>query len=238
MVEKLTQILVIEDDPDLPALLKAHMEAGSFQVTIAVDGPSGLALARRGHFDALIVDSNLPGLSGVELIKQLRTEGNRVPILMLTSRAEELDKVVGLNAGADDYVTKPFALAELLARINALTRRAAMPAPTSSPASATRVLGNLRIDLQMRRVFLREAPVDLTPLEFDLLAFLTSAPGRPFERAQILDAVWGTTVQEYEYSLTSVVARLRRKIEIDPASPKFVHTIRGIGYRFARFDEL
>ncbi len=236
MVEKLCQILVIEDDPDLPALLKAHMEVSSFQVTIAVDGPSGLALARRGHFDALIVDSNLPGLSGVELIKQLRADGNRVPILMLTSRADELDKVVGLNAGADDYVTKPFALAELLARINALTRRAAMP--QTSPATAARVFGDLTIDPQMRSVFLRGATVELTPLEFDLLAFLSASPGRPFDRSQILDAVWGTTVQEYEYSLTSVIARLRRKIEVDPAAPKFVHTIRGIGYRFARFDEL
>ena len=238
MVAKLLHILLIEDDPDLPALLKAHMEDGTYQVSIATDGPSGLSLARRNEFDALIVDSNLPGLSGVELIRQLRSEGIQVPALMLTSRADELDKVVGLNAGADDYVTKPFALAELLARVNALTRRGTIQQAPHRQATAPRVFGDLAIDSQMRRVLLRGEQVDLTPLEFDLLEFLAAAPGRPFDRAQILEAVWGTSVQEYDQSLTSVVARLRRKIEIDPATPKFVLTVRSIGYRFARRDEL
>ena len=238
MLERRVEILFIEDDPDLPELLKSHMEASSYRVSIAADGPTGLTMARNNSYDALIVDYNLPGLTGVEIIKRLREEGKQVPILMLTSRSDEIDKVLSLNAGADDYVTKPFALAELLARINALIRRSSIKQNNDTSTAQRLVFGSLVIEAEMRRVLLDGKEVDLTPLEFDLLLFLACSAGRPFDRGQILENVWGTTVQEYEYSLTSVVARLRKKIELDPANPRYILTMRGLGYRFARPDEV
>lgn len=237
MSTKKIEILFIEDDPDLPALLKSHLEVGQYRVTIAADGQEGLALARKGTFDILVVDYTLPSISGVDIVRRLREEGQVVPILMLTSRSEEIDKVLALNTGADDYVTKPFALAELMARINALLRRSAFAPTLAAPASRL-VIGPLTIDLEMRRVFVDSREIDLTPLEFNLLAYLAKSPGRPFDRVQILEDVWETSVQEYEYSLTSVIARLRKKLEVDPGRPKFILTLRGTGYRLARPDEL
>lgn len=238
MNQRRAEILIIEDDPDLPALLKSHMEVGDFRVTIAADGQEGLNIARKQSFDILIVDYNLPSLSGVDIVRKLREEGHTTPILMLTSRSDELDKVLALNTGADDYVTKPFALAELQARINALLRRSKVGSRGSDREVSRLVIGPLTIEPEMRRLFINDVEIDVTPLEFDLVAYLASSPGRPFDRAQILEEVWGTSVQEYEYSLTSVIARLRKKIEVDPAKPKIILTMRGLGYRLARPDEL
>ena len=238
MSDQFKQILVIEDDPDLPELLKKHLETLDYRVEVATTGSAGLELAKEKHFDLIVVDYNLPEFTGVQVIKSIRAEGQTTPVLMLTSRTDEIDKVTALNAGADDYVTKPFGLAELVARINALLRRSGMPSEAQEQGVGKLAFGNLEIDLSMRVVTKDGQLVDLTPLEFSLLEFLVQAEGRPLDRGVILEEVWGTEVREYEYSLTSVVARLRKKIEDTASNPKLIITVRGYGYRFARQDEL
>ena len=224
------RILVIEDDKDIVELVKYNLEKDGFQVTTTGDGASGLIQIRKAPPDLLILDLMLPKLSGLEICKEARKDPalNRLPILILTAKGEEADRVVGLELGADDYVTKPFSPRELAARVKALLRR-------TEPAGAGEKLieiGGLRIDPAAYRVTRSGKAVPMSTLEFRLLYFLAARPNRVFTRDQLLDGVWGTERFVTPRSVDVYVRRLREKIEIDPQHPAFMKTIRGAGYLF------
>jgi DNA-binding response OmpR family regulator len=226
------RLLVIEDEQDIAALLKLHLSDLPAEVTLARDGPSGLALALEGRFDALVLDLRLPGLSGLDLCRELRARARHVPILMLTARSAELDRVLGLELGADDYVTKPFSVLELQARVRALLRRAAQT--TAAPADAPHRLdcAELRIDRSQRRAWQAEQELVLTPREFDLLWHFMRHPGRAFTRAELLEQVWGYGHDGYDHTVNSHINRLRAKLGDDRTEARFIHTVWGVGYRF------
>lgn len=224
------KILLIEDDRDIVELVRYNLEKEGFQVTSTADGLSGLAQLRKAPPDLLLLDLMLPKLSGLEICKEIRRDQtlNRLPILMLTARGEEADRIVGLELGADDYVTKPFSPRELAARIKALLRR-------TEPASAAEKLievGELRIDPASYRVTRNGKAVPLSTLEFRLLYFLASRPDKVFTRDQLLDAVWGIDRFVTPRSVDVYVRRLREKIESDSQHPAYVKTVRGAGYLF------
>ncbi len=227
------RLLVIEDEQDIATLLELHLSDLPATVTIARDGPSGLALATEQRFDAIVLDLRLPGLSGLDLCRALRSRGHDVPILMLTARAAELDRVLGLELGADDYVTKPFSLLELQARVRALLRRSAKSgnaAPADVPPNLA--CGDLRIDRTQRRAWLAEHELVLTPREFDLLWHFMLHPGRAFTRAELLEQVWGYGHDGYDHTVNSHINRLRAKLGDDRSEARFIHTVWGVGYRF------
>lgn len=230
-VEK--HILIIEDNGDLARLLKVHLRDLSFEVEVATDGVSGLARAEAYSFDLIILDLMLPGLDGIEICKRLRARHSYVPILMLTSRSSELDRVLGLEIGADDYVTKPFSIMELIARVKALLRRVELLDRSQETSDEPIKAGELNIDPGKRNVSLKGRPVDLTAKEFDLLIHFARNPGRVFTRAQLLDAIWGYSHDGYEHTVNSHINRLRAKIENNPARPDYILTIWGVGYKFA-----
>jgi len=227
-----TRLLVIEDEQDIAALLELHLSDLPAEVTVARDGPRGLALAQEGHFDAIVLDLRLPGLSGLDVCRALRAQQQHVPILMLTARSAELDRVLGLELGADDYVTKPFSLLELQARVRALLRRAAQgsAAPREEPPQLT--CAELRIDRTQRRAWLAEQELVLTPREFDLLWHFMLYPGRAFTRAELLEQVWGYGHDGYDHTVNSHINRLRAKLGDDRTDARFIHTVWGVGYRF------
>ena len=228
------RILVVEDDSDLAELLSLHLSQLGYEVEHAADGEAGLKLALDKSYALVVLDWMLPKLEGLEVCKQLRAKKARVPILMLTSRAEEMDKVLGLELGADDYVSKPFLLAELLARVKALLRRTELN-DTTLPIDRPKedlTFSDIKISPSQRKVFVFTKDVELTAKEFDLLYFLASSPGRAFTREQILVNVWDTECIGYEHSVNTLIKRLRKKIEKDPANPERIETVRGIGYRF------
>jgi len=200
-------------------------------------GEDGLRRAQQGGWALVILDLMLPGLGGLDICRQLREREDRVPILMLTAKSEEIDKVLGLELGADDYLTKPFSIRELQARIKALLRRAQMAAPAAAAPRPTLEVDGLTIQLDKRRVLLGGKPVELTAKEFDLLALFASNPGRPFNREQLLNQVWGYSYAGYEHTVNSHINRLRAKIEADPGHPRYIITVWGFGYRFADPEE-
>lgn len=226
----MTRILIIEDDKDIVELVRYNLEKEGFQVSAASDGINGLAQVKKSPPDLLLLDLMLPKLSGLEICKEIRREAtlNRLPILMLTARGEETDRVVGLELGADDYVTKPFSPRELVARIKALLRRTA---PAGEVAKAIQV-GRLRIDPTSYRVTSDDKAIPLSTLEFRLLYYLASHPDKVFSRDQLLDAVWGTERFVTPRSVDVYIRRLREKIEADPESPIYLKTVRGAGYLF------
>jgi DNA-binding response OmpR family regulator len=227
-------ILIVEDNRDLARLLEVHLRDLSYEVEVAGDGISGLARAEADRFDLIILDLMLPGLDGVEVCRRLRAKNSYIPVLMLTSKSSELDRVLGLEIGADDYVTKPFSIVELIARVKALLRRVellARPQETSEEPVIT--VGELEMDLKRRNVLLRGRPVDLTAKEFDLLLYFARNQGRVFTRAQLLDAIWGYSHDGYEHTVNSHINRLRAKIEDNPARPDYILTVWGVGYKFA-----
>jgi DNA-binding response OmpR family regulator len=228
------KILLVEDDADIARLIQLHLDDQHYDTTLAGDGESALAKAQGGRFDLVVLDLMLPGLDGLSVCQRLRALPGYVPILMLTAKSSEVDRVVGLEVGADDYVTKPFSIPELLARIKALLRRAqALAAP--QPAAETEVIerGGLAIDLGRRSVCVDGRSVALTAREFDLLAHFVRHPGRVFTRAQLLDQVWGYGHEGYEHTVNTHINRLRAKIEADAAAPRYILTVWGVGYRFA-----
>jgi DNA-binding response OmpR family regulator len=228
------RILIIEDNIDLARLLAGHLRDLSYDVDLAADGNEGLANAERTAYDLIILDIMLPGIDGLEICRRIRERPPYVPILMLTARSSETDRVVGLEVGADDYVTKPFSIRELLARVKAMFRRAEQLGRSSAGPAAARIeAGKLVIDPERRTVTLGGTPVDLTAKEFDLLLYFASHPGRVFTRSQLLDAVWGYGHDGYEHTVNSHINRLRAKIEQDPARPRYVLTVWGVGYKFA-----
>jgi DNA-binding response OmpR family regulator len=223
---------VIEDEQDIASLLELHLSDLPATVTLARDGPAGLALCGSGRFDAIVLDLRLPGLSGLDLCRHLRAQGDDVPILMLTARTAELDRVLGLELGADDYVTKPFSVLELQARVRALLRRSA--SRRAAPADAPQLLAcaELRIDRTQRRAWLLEQELVLTPREFDLLWHFMGHPGRAFTRAELLEQVWGYGHDGYDHTVNSHINRLRAKLGDDRTEARFIHTVWGVGYRF------
>jgi two-component system, OmpR family, alkaline phosphatase synthesis response regulator PhoP len=225
------RILLIEDDKDIVELVRYNLEKDGYQVVTATDGASGLAQIRKAPPDLLVLDLMLPKLSGLEICKEVRKDIslNRLPILILTAKGEEADRVVGLELGADDYVTKPFSPRELAARVKALLRRAE---PSGVPSDKVLEVGQLRIDPAAYRVTRGGKSVAMSTLEFRLLYFLAARPNRVFTRDQLLDGVWGTERFVTPRSVDVYVRRLREKVELDPQHPMYMKTIRGAGYLF------
>jgi two-component system, OmpR family, alkaline phosphatase synthesis response regulator PhoP len=226
---KKRRILVVEDDASISLGLRMNLEAEGYQVQVADDGETGLALARQGSHDLVVLDVMLPKLNGLEVLRELRAEGRMVPIIVLSARGAEMDKVVGLELGAEDYITKPFGLAELLARVRAVLRRDALARP--APTRETTRIGDIEIRHASRQVFRGAAPVDLTATEFDVLWCLVQAGGRVLSREEILSHVWGPAHHGTVRTIDNFLLQLRNKLEEDPQDPRYLITVRGVGYR-------
>ncbi len=227
-------ILVAEDQTDIRELIALNLRQGGYEVTTVGDGEAALASQHEQSHDLLILDLMMPRLDGLEVCKALRARGRSMPILMLTAKATELDRVLGLELGADDYLTKPFSLAELMARVKALLRRADLLRAAQSQAQTAPTClrnGDLEIQPTKRQVRWRGASLDFTALEFDLLLHFASHPGHVFSRGQLLNAVWGYTHDGYEHTVTTHINRLRAKLEADPLRPQLILTVRGAGYK-------
>ncbi len=226
-------VLIIEDSPDIARLVQMHLRDIDCQADIAGDGSAGLTMFRRGSYELVVLDLMLPGMDGLAVCQKLRAEPGYIPILMLTAKTAELDRVLGLEMGADDYLTKPFSIPELLARIKALFRRVEALSEKAAIAQPVLVRGDLTIDAEKRRVKIGEREVTLTAKEFDLLFYFARQPGRVYSRIQLLDDVWGYNHEGYEHTVNSHINRLRAKIEVDPAKPRYIRTVWGVGYKFA-----
>jgi two-component system alkaline phosphatase synthesis response regulator PhoP len=222
-------VLVVDDEPKIAALARDYLEHAGFAVLVAGEGHGALALARSRRPDLVVLDLGLPGLDGLDVARALRRDSD-VPILMLTARTDEADRIAGLELGADDYVTKPFSPRELVARVRAILRRTEIA--TTLADAPIRIL-DVELDTTRLRVSVAGRPVDLTPTEFALLATLARQPGRIFTRSQLLDVIHGVAFEAYERAIDGHVRNLRRKLEPDPARPRYVQTVHGVGYRFA-----
>lgn len=227
-------VLIVEDNPGIGELVSMHVAELGMTPVLCERGDTGLERFREGGIDLVILDLMLPGMDGLSVCREIRAGSGYVPVLMLTAKSTELDRVLGLEMGADDYLTKPFSVAELAARVKALFRRvdAMASAPTVEASSDELMLDGLRIDPVRRRVFVNDQEVELTAREFDLLWHFASHPGRVFSRVQLLDTVWGYNHEGYEHTVNTHINRLRGKIESNPARPEFIQTVWGVGYRF------
>ena len=230
------QILVIEDERDIAELIALHLIELPSEVTLANDGPRGLQLALRQSWDAIVLDIRLPGLNGLDLCREVRAQTSRVPILMLTARNGELDRVLGLELGADDYLAKPFSVLELQARVKALLRRSAVTSLLVAESVALKppVIEHrdLKVDRVQRRAWLSEVELILTPREFDLLWHFVQHPGRVFTRTELLADVWGHGYDGYDHTVNSHINRLRSKLGDEREAAAFIYTVWGVGYRF------
>jgi two-component system alkaline phosphatase synthesis response regulator PhoP len=225
-------ILVVDDEPQIQRLVRDHLEHAGFAVVTAGDGPAALRAAATTRPDLVVLDLGLPGLDGLDVTRTLRRD-SPVPIIMLTARGDESDKLVGLELGADDYMTKPFSPKELVARVRAVLRRAEA---TAAGGEVIRT-GDAELDLPRMELRLGGRRVDLTPTEFQLVAAMARQPGRVFTRAQLLDAVHGVAFESYERAIDAHVKNIRRKIEADPRAPRYLQTVYGVGYRFSEGQE-
>ena len=221
-------ILVVDDEPRIVELARDYLEHAGFRVITANDGRAALDVARHDRPDLIVLDLGLPGIDGLDVTRELRRDGS-IPIVMVTARDDELDKLLGLELGADDYLTKPFSPRELVARVKAVLRRTDRP---TDPSDVIRV-GDLQLDVPRMRTEVAGRSIDLTPTEFTLLATLARQPGRIFTRSQLLDALHGVAFESYERAIDSHIKNLRRKLEPDPRQPRFVLTVYGVGYRLA-----
>jgi len=226
------RFLVIEDEPDIANLLALHLGDLDADVVIEHDGQQGLNQALTGQWDAILLDLRLPNLDGLDICRTIRAQASFVPIMMLTSRDTELDRVLGLEIGADDYMVKPFSVAELKARVKALIRRARQQNSPVTTNSEQLVAQDLILNHAKRSVVLEKKSIELTAKEFDLLWFFASSPGTVFKRGELLDKVWGYGHEGYEHTVNSHINRLRSKLEKDPGNPRYIQTIWGVGYRF------
>ena len=227
------RILVIEDNREIADLVALHLRDLDAEVEVAYDGSSGLDAVLAGERDLVILDLMLPGVDGLEICRRIRAGSGYTPILMLTARSSELDRVLGLEVGADDYLTKPFSIRELLARVKALFRRVDAIARQSKEGVQPLVeVGPVRIDVDKRLVTVASRAVQLTAREFDLLLQFARHPGRVYTRGELLDLVWGYGHEGYEHTVNTHINRLRAKIEEDPTAPGFVLTVWGVGYKF------
>ncbi|WP_111493262.1 response regulator transcription factor [Marinobacter bohaiensis] len=227
-------VLIIEDNPGIGQLVKMHVEDIGCEAILVPRGDDGLKRYQEGGIDLVVLDLMLPGLDGLSICREIRAGTGYVPVLMLTAKSTELDRVLGLEIGADDYLTKPFSVAELAARIKALFRRVdAMSAPADDASPGDRIdVEGLTIDPERRRVTVAGNEVELTAREFDLLYHFARQPGRVFSRSQLLDSVWGYNHEGYEHTVNTHINRLRGKIERDPSDPYYIQTVWGVGYRF------
>ena len=225
------RILVIEDERDIAELIRLHLDDLGFAVTISCDGNAGLRNASTGTWDLIILDLRLPGIDGLEICRRIRQNSSAVPVLMLTSKSSELDRVVGLEIGADDYVTKPFSVLELIARVKAILRRSELSRGNKPRDKGEVHVGCVAVDPSTRGAMIRGEPIELTAKEFDLLLHFATHPGRVFRRLELLDRVWGYGHDGYEHTVNSHINRLRSKIETDPAHPELIVTVWGVGYK-------
>jgi len=224
----MSKILIIEDESELVKVLRSYLEKAGFQVITALRGDSGLELWRREKPDLVILDLNLPGLDGLDIAREIRKKSN-TPIIMLTARVEEADQLVGLEIGADDYITKPFSPRLVVARVRALLRRT----QSTSPSETIRVQ-DIEIDLEAHQVTRQGNPIELTPTEFNILVAMARNPGRVFSRLQLLESVQGIAYEGYERTIDTHVKILRAKLEPDPKNPRYIETVFGVGYRFVK----
>ncbi len=224
-------ILIIEDEPELAKVVQSYLEKSGYKVICAYRGDSGLALYESNHPDLVLLDLNLPGMDGLDVAKMIR-RNQETPIIMLTARVEETDRLVGLELGADDYISKPFSPREVVARVKAVLRRAA---PSEKP---TRIIqsGGLWIDMESHIVRLDDHEIDLTPTEFNLISLMAEHPGRVYNRLQLLEAAQGTAYEGYERTIDAHIKNLRGKIERNSKLPALIETVFGVGYRFRRED--
>ena len=229
-------ILIVEDEQNIVDILSFNLSREGYQTLEALDGPTGLKLALEENPDLILLDLMLPGMDGFDVCRQIRRAGHATPILMLTAREEEADKVLGLELGADDYITKPFSMRELLARVKANIRRVGMvpAAPQGEePAAAAMKLGRITVDVERATVYKDGKPLDLTQREYDLIRYLVSQPGKVFSREALMEHVWNYEGYVGDVRAVDVaVRRLREKLEDDPAAPRFICTKRGMGYYF------
>ena len=223
-------ILIIEDDPEIIKLLDIHLTDLIYTTSKAMDGEEGLHMALENDYDLILLDLTLPTMDGVEICKKLRAVKN-TPIIMLTAKSEEIDRVLGLEIGADDYMTKPFSIRELLARIKAVLRRTDIKVEKKENTLAINA-ENLTINIEKRKVLLDSRKIELSPKEFELLVLMASNPGRNYTRSELLNMIWGYNFEGYEHTVNSHINRLRAKIESDMANPNFILTTWGVGYKF------
>ena len=224
-------ILVVDDEAKIVQIARDYLERAGFTVVSAADGPAALAAVRASAPDLIVLDLGLPGLDGLDVTRALRKDSN-VPIIMLTARGDESDKLVGLELGADDYITKPFSPKELVARVRTVLRRSDAAGPAGAAGEILRA-GDLALDLARMQLTRGGSPVELTPSEFQLLAALARQPGRVFTRAQLLDALHGVAFESFERAIDAHIKNIRRKIEPDPRSPRYILSIYGVGYKLA-----
>jgi two-component system, OmpR family, alkaline phosphatase synthesis response regulator PhoP len=226
------RVLIVEDDQDIAELTSIHLRDLGCEVELATSGVKGYEEARLSTFDLIILDIMLPGMDGLEICRKLRAEEIFSPILMLTAKSEELDKVLGLEMGADDYLTKPFSIREFIARAKAILRRSSQN--NLPPRTKSELIKNedLVIDLAKRKVLVKGIRVELTPKEYNLLELLVTNPGKSYSREDLLNLVWGYEFSGYEHTVNSHINRLRSKIEPDFSKPKYILTTWGVGYRF------
>lgn len=228
------RILVVEDDPDISHLLEIHLRDSAYKVDVVGNGIDGLERASTHTYQLIVLDLMLPGIDGLEICRRLRSQVITVPILMLTAKSSEIDRVLGLELGADDYLTKPFSIMELRARVKAILRRVDISAKHQADSDSERIeAGGLLIDVAGRNVFIDDQAVELTAREFDLLLYFARNPGRVYSRAQLLDQVWGYSHNGYEHTVNSHINRLRKKIEASPEQSQYIETVWGVGYRFS-----
>jgi len=232
---KMKKVLVVEDDIDIVNLLEIHLKDMNCDLTKSHEGIDGLDKALKNEYDLIILDVMLPGKDGLEICRELRRQEIVAPILMLTAKSEEIDKILGLEFGADDYMTKPFSVREFVARVKAIFRRTEMTSNRNADSSKNKMFmefGDLTIDMDKRKVSIKDKRIDLSPKEFDLLSLLAAKPGKSYSRTQILNLVWGYEFDGYEHTVNSHINRLRGKIEPDIQTPTYILTSWGIGYRF------
>ncbi len=225
------KVLIIEDDKEISNLLEIHLKDLNCEIVKQFDGLSGLTNAKQNNYDLLVLDIMLPGMDGFEVCKEIRKSEINTPILMLTSKSEETDKVLGLEFGADDYLTKPFSIREFIARVKAIFRRVDSLSHEKEDKKNLRY-GQLIIDHTNRKVLLNNNRIELTQKEFELLYLMASHPGRTYTRENLLSLIWGTQYSGYEHTVNSHINRLRNKIEDNISEPKFILTTWGVGYRF------
>jgi two-component system alkaline phosphatase synthesis response regulator PhoP len=230
----MSRVLIIEDDREISDLISIHLKDMDLDVSQSYDGKDGLLKAVNEKFDLIILDIRLPYLDGLELCKKIRMEKIQSLVLILTSKSEEIDKVLGLEIGADDYLTKPFSIRELVARVKALLRRREMFMTSQETGVEDKELkiGDLMINEGMRKVRIRGKSIDLSPKEFDLLVLLASNPGKTYTRMQLLNKIWGYEFEGFEHTVNSHINRLRSKVEQDMHEPEYILTTWGIGYKF------
>ncbi|MDP1811561.1 MAG: response regulator transcription factor [Sediminibacterium sp.] len=229
----MNKVLVIEDDKNIIELLAIHLADLSCEVTTAENGKDALEIAMQNDFDLIILDLMLPGLNGMEICRRIRQKDHSTPIMILSAKSEEIDKVLGLETGADDYMTKPFSIREFIARVKVIFRRSEEAgSDTDRITKALLKFGELKIDVDKRKVTLNNIRIDLSPKEFELITLLASNPGKSYSRKRLLNLVWSYDFEGYEHTVNSHINRLRGKIEKDISNPKYILTTWGVGYRF------